>query len=339
MPTPDRAGYAYVFEPGDEASLRLLAALLADDIRVRHAPRAFRAGGVTFPHGAFVVVVTRNDADVHDVVRERAAGDGRPGGLAVHSARVEAGADLGSSSVRPIPSARVALVGGDGCQRLLLRRGLAHVRRAPRLPGHPDPAGGADPGAGRFRCGGPPIGVRPPVHALREAGRDALQRWVQNGGVLVTLDAATRWLASDDGIGRLRAGRNDERADGESGAPLPASVPGAILRAEADTLSPLLAGVAHAELPVLLFGSTVYEAPADVRPGEVVLRYAAEDRLRLAGYLWPEVPARVAGTPYLWTERVGSGRVIGFAGDPNFRGMMRGHLPLFANAVFLGGTW
>jgi hypothetical protein len=36
---------------------------------------------------------------------------------------------------------------------------------------------------------------------------------------------------------------------------------------------------------------------------------------------------------------VGSGRVIGFAGDPNFRGMMRGSLPLFANAVFLGGTW
>ena len=70
-----------------------------------------------------------------------------------------------------------------------------------------------------------------------------------------------------------------------------------------------------------------------------MIRYADEDRLRLAGFVWPEVPARVAGTPYLWTERVGAGRVIGFTGDPNFRAMWRGLLPLFANAVFLGGSF
>jgi hypothetical protein len=55
--------------------------------------------------------------------------------------------------------------------------------------------------------------------------------------------------------------------------------------------------------------------------------------------LWPEVPARLAGTPYLWTESVGSGRVIGFAADPNFRDLWRGLLPLFGNAVFLGGAF
>jgi hypothetical protein len=336
-PTLERAGYAYIFEPGDEASLRLLAALLAEDIRVRHAPRAFRAAGVTFPHGAFVVVVTRNDEAVHDVVRERALETGARV-TAVHSARVEAGADLGSSSVRPIPSARVALVGGEGVSAYsfgaawhtfdeLLGYPVTRIQLAELTRALEDFDVVVLPSA---------FGLQ---STLREAGRDALRRWVQNGGVLVTLDGATRWLASDDGIGRLRAASDAERAEGEIGAPLPASVPGALLRAEADTLSPLLAGVAHAELPVLLFGSTVYEVPADVRPGEVVLRIAAEDRLRLAGYLWPEVPARLAGTPYLWTERVGSGRVIGFAGDPNFRGMMRGSLPLFANAVFLGGTW
>ncbi|HSH46094.1 MAG TPA: hypothetical protein VK966_09570, partial [Longimicrobiales bacterium] len=63
-----------------------------------------------------------------------------------------------------------------------------------------------------------------------------------------------------------------------------------------------------------------------------------EDRLRLAGYLWPEVPPRVAGSVYLWTERVGGGRVIAFAGEPNFRAFWRGLLPVFANAVFLGGS-
>jgi hypothetical protein len=336
-PALERAGYAYAFEPGDEASLRLLAALLADDVRVRHAPRSFRAGGMTFPHGAFVVVVTRNDADVHDLVRERARETGARV-AAIHSALVEAGADLGSSSVRPIPNPRVALVGGEGVSAYSFG---AAWHTFDELLGYP---------VTRIQLAGLAravddfdVVVIPSAYGvqstLSEAGRDALRRWVQGGGVLITLDAATSWLASDEGIGRWRTIRVTERADGEAGAPLPASVPGAILRAEADSRSPLLAGVVHSELPVLLFGSTVYETPTDVRPGEVVLRLAAEDRLRLAGYLWPEVPARLAGMPYLWTERVGTGRVIGFAGDPNFRGMMRGSLPLFANAVFLGGTW
>jgi hypothetical protein len=67
-----------------------------------------------------------------------------------------------------------------------------------------------------------------------------------------------------------------------------------------------------------------------------VIRLGPESDLRIAGYLWPEAPARVAETTYVWTERAGRGRVVGFAGDPNFRDMWRGLLPLFANAVFMG---
>jgi hypothetical protein len=76
-----------------------------------------------------------------------------------------------------------------------------------------------------------------------------------------------------------------------------------------------------------------------VRPGEVVARYAPESRLRLAGYFWPEVPARLAGTPFLWTESLGRGRIIAFNADPNFRDMWRGLLPLFGNAVLLGRSF
>jgi hypothetical protein len=158
--------------------------------------------------------------------------------------------------------------------------------------------------------------------------------------VLITLDGATNWLASErTGIARLRARRDTTRADDEPGAPLPAAVPGAIVRVASDTLSLLTIGVAEPELPVLVFSDRIYKAPADVRYGEVVLRYAPENRLRLAGYLWPEVPNRLAASPYLWTERVGRGRVIAFAGDPNFRAMWRGLLPIFANAALLGASF
>jgi hypothetical protein len=163
---------------------------------------------------------------------------------------------------------------------------------------------------------------------------------VRNGGVLITLDGSTGWLATErTGISRLRARRDTTRADSVPGAPLPAGVPGAIVRAVSDTLSFLTIGVREREVPVLVFSDRIYRAPRDVRYGEVVLKYAPINRLRLGGYLWPEVPARLAESPYLWTERVGRGRVIAFAGDPNFRAMWRGLLPVFANAALLGPSF
>jgi hypothetical protein len=177
-------------------------------------------------------------------------------------------------------------------------------------------------------------------NALGDGGRERLQRWVRDGGVLITVEASTAWLATERaGLARLRARRDTTRADSSGGAPLPASVPGAIVRATVDTLSPLLAGIWQSEIPVLMNSDRIYTVPRDLRAGEAVIRFAPLPSLRLAGYMWPEVPERLAGSAYLWTERVGRGRIIAFHGDPNFRDQYRGLFPLFANAVLLGGSF
>ena len=335
---PPRARYGYAFAPGSEASLRLLAALLADSVRVWYAPRPFSGGGASFPHGAFVVPAAANGDGVHEALARHAAAAGAEV-AALASAAAEAGTDLGSNSVFPLRSPRVALLGGRPVSGQSF--GYAWYAFDQRLR-YPVTALDADAAAGAALDDFdvlvvPSVSARALERALGEGGRERVAAWVRRGGTLVTLDAATDWLASERlGLSRLRARRDSVREGGAPGAPLPAEVPGAIVRVVADTLSPLLAGVGQAELPALVFSDRIYRAPRDVRPGEAVLRYAAAPRLRLAGYLWPEVPARLAETPYLWTEAVGEGRVIGFAGDPNFRDLWRGLLPLFANAVFLG---
>ena len=332
------AQHGYAFAPGSDASLRLLAGLLQSGVRVVYAQKAFRVGGVAFPQGAFIARVAGNDESLHGTVNRLADS----AGATVHAlmtAAVDEGTDLGSNSVIPVNAPRVALLGGPPVngnaygfawyqfdQRLGYRvAGIAAGAVAGGLLSEFDvlvvpSAGGLD-------------------GALGAGGLEELQRWVRRGGVLITLENASSWLASErSGLSRFRpapAGRDS----GSSGAPLPANNPGAIVRALADTLSPLLAGVRTTEWAVPLGGDRVFAAPRDVRPGEVVLRYAPRERLRLAGYLWPETPARAAGTPVLWTERVGSGRVIAFAHDPNFRDLWRGQLALFANAVFLGGSF
>jgi len=335
---PPRAAHGYAFAPGSEGALRMLAGLLQDSVRVWYAPKSFRSGATRFPLGAFVVRAQGNDARVHDLVARHASA-ARLDVAPISSALVDEGTDLGSNSVVPVRAPRIALLGGApvngnsfGFAWFALDQRMAYPHTAI------DVNAVADGALREFD-----VLVIPESgsldRALGEGGLSRLQNWVRDGGVLVTLGSATGWLANERvGLSRLRARRDSAGPAGE-GAPLPASVPGAIVRVTADTLSPLLAGIRDIEMPVLVQGERSFATPRDLRPGEVVLRHAPLARLRLAGYLWPEAPARLAGTPYLWTERVGRGRVIAFAGDPNFRDMWRGLLPIFGNAVLLGGSF
>ena len=341
MPQTVRARYGYAWEPGSEAANRLLAALLKDSVKVWHAPRAFTSGGMRFNKGALLVRVAANTEAVHDRVAVHATA----AGAAVYpiaSAGVDVGTDLGSNSVRPIPVPKVALlaqapVSGNSF-------GFAWYAMDQRIA-YPtvlvDAAFVAGAGLDNFTTL-----IMPSLqggaldHALGEGGKTRLADWVRGGGVLITIDGATTWLAQESTkISRLRSRRDTTRADSAGGAPLNTDLPGVIARATIDTLSPLLAGVMENELPVFANSDRVLTVPKDLTAGEAVIRFAAKERVRLAGYFWPEMPERIALSPWLWTERVGRGRVIAFAHDPNYRDLFRGLLPLFGNAVLLGGTF
>ena len=334
----ERARYGYAFAPGSEASARMLAGLLADSVRVWFAPRAFRASGRDFEEGAFVVRVAGNDSSVHERVQRLAAASGTPV-VAVASAAVESGTDLGSNSVFPLRTPRVALLSGDpvsgqsfGYAWYAFDQRLAY----PTTPVEVDAVTGAAL-ADFDVLVIPSTSAGALASALGDGGRDRLAAWVRAGGTVITLDAATSWLASErSNLSRFRPRTDSARADTARGAQLSTSVPGAIARAIVDTLSPLAAGIDQTEIPVLVNSDRILTAPRDIEPGELVIRYAGQSNLRMSGYFWPEVPARLAETPMLFTEGVGRGRVIGFVGDPNFRDLWRGMLPLFANAVFLG---
>ena len=335
-PTPAQARFAYAFAPGSESSLRMLAGLLRDSVRVRLAQRSFRAGDASFPQGAFVALVTANDARVHDAVRRNAAASGARV-VALNSAMVDEGTDLGSNSVIPIELPRVAIAGGPGVNGNSFGFALYMLEQRlgyPAVPISTSSLGGS-------------VLEDFDVLVIPSAGGGALSGaaeqiadWVRGGGTVVTIGNATGWATQENArLSRFRAWRDTSRRAADAGAPLPVNVPGAIARVRADTLSPLMTGVRDTEFAVQVSGNDIYAAPRDLEPGEIVARFAPVDDLRVAGYFWPEAPARLAGTPYFWTEELGRGRLIAFAGDPNFRDLWRGLLPLFANAVLLGGSF
>lgn len=336
-----RAAYGYAFAPGSEASIRLLASLLRDSVRVWYAPNSFTSNRTKFEHGAFVVRGAVNKPNIHEIVLKRAA---EAGALvtAIPSAGVDEGTDLGSNSVVPVPIPRIALLGGAPISGGSF--GFSWYAMDQRI-GFPttivDAAFVAGGGLDRFT-----VLIMPSVaagaldRALGDGGRATLVDWVRKGGVLITIDAASAWLAQERvGLVRTRVKRDSARADSAGGAPLPAALPGVLARATIDTLSPLLAGVTQLEIPVFLNSDRVFTIPKDLSAGDAPIRLAPANRVRLSGYFWPEMPARIAGSPYLWTESAGRGRVILFAHDPVYRDQFRGLLPIFANAVFLGGTF
>jgi hypothetical protein len=336
-----RARYAYAFEPGSEAAYGLLAALLRDSVKVWHAPRTFVSAGHRFSKGALIVRVAPNDERVHEVVQRRATEAGASV-YAIASAGVDEGTDLGSNSVRPIRQPKVALLasppvsgGSFGFAWYALDQ---RIRYPTTLVDAAFVSGG---GLDNFTTlVVPSVPAAALDRALGDQGKARLADWVREGGVLITIDGATAWLAQESTrLSRLRVRRDTTRADSAGGAPLQTDLPGVMARATIDTLSPLLAGVHDLTIPVFANSDRVLTVPKDLTAGEAVIRFAAKEQVRLAGYFWPEMPERLALSPWLWTERVGRGRVIAFAHDPNFRDLFRGMLPIFANAVLLGGTF
>ncbi len=336
-----RATYGYAFVPGSEASIRMLSGLLNDSVRVWYAPNGFTSRGVAFPNGAFVVRVQPNGPSVHDIVARRATESGA-NVTPLASAGVDEGIDLGSNSVFFIKRPSVALIGGQSVNGTSF--GFAWYAMDQRIS---YPTALIDAG---FIGSGNLVQfttiIMPSVQgagferALGDTGRQRLSEWVRNGGTLITLEGASSWISQERvGLVRTRLRTDSTRADSAGGAPLPAELAGVIARATIDTLSPLSAGIDTTEIPVFANGGQVFTIPKDLKAGEAIVRFAAAPRVRLSGYFWPESADRLAGSPYLWTERVGRGRVILFAHDPVYRDQLRGTLPLFANAVLLGGSY
>ncbi|TDJ31608.1 MAG: hypothetical protein E2O59_00485 [Gammaproteobacteria bacterium] len=206
---------------------------------------------------------------------------------------------------------------------------------------------------------------------LGEAGTQNLKDWVSNGGVLIALGNANRYVADANidlsSIRRENAviENDDENGEGESGNEVeeelaatvegsylssdaeyetaitpvtkdPDSVSGILVRAEVDTDHWLAAGVAST-LNVLVRGSDIY-TPIRLDSGTNVARFSSADKLLASGYIWEENRKQLAYKPFAVVQPVDRGFVISFTQDPNIRAYLDGLNVIFMNAIFRGAA-
>ena len=168
---------------------------------------------------------------------------------------------------------------------------------------------------------------------------DKIKPWVQNGGTLITIKSASDW-AIKQGFTKEKllvvdTPRNTIRMDYDDAIETEGAkaLGGSIFQADLDTTNPVGFGFSQRKIAVYK-NSQTYLLPS-TNPYGTIAKYT-ENPL-IGGYLHPSSLDKIKKSAAIIVGNEGSGRVIMFADDPNFRGIWYGTNKLFLNALFFGG--
>jgi hypothetical protein len=168
-----------------------------------------------------------------------------------------------------------------------------------------------------FRPGQVPLEY---VGGLGERGSNQVRSFVQRGGRVVAVEAATDFVAELFGLGIRDATADYEGTD--------FYVPGSILRVRLEPGSDVTAGL-DPEVAAWYWGSSRAFDVDDPRV-RVVARYGAGDPL-LSG--WALGGERLGDAPAIVEADVGTGSVVLFGFQPNYRAQTLGTWPLLFNSM------
>lgn len=336
--------YAYGFDWHHYFAPRTLQQLSKAGVHVRQAQLGFTAktsnGEHAFAPGAVIVpraYQTKPWAEVQALVAQAMADNG----VTVHSITTgltPKGMDLGSRNLPPVDPVSVMMLVGHGANMYENGEAWYYLDRHVGIPVSlvdTDRFGRSD--LQRYTH---IILVDGSYSNLSEQHVKRLREWVANGGTIIGQQGGAKWLAKQ---GILAANFVDSKAFDEKFETAELSyadrdsyygqrrVAGAIFGADLDLSHPLAFGFPRTKLPLFKDSLNAMEVPN--APFITVARYQ-EDPL-LSGYAAKQNREVIGNKAAIVAHRLGSGRVIAFADDVNFRAYFWGTAKLLSNAIFL----
>lgn len=149
-----------------------------------------------------------------------------------------------------------------------------------------------------------------------------LKRFVEAGGVLMTLGAATT-LPTDFGLTRTISG---SRPTGNFYAPRPI-VEGEVTRPE----HPVFYGYAGAKLPLKYANGPLLQVPEKDRDQQVLLKFVGGDKAVMSGLM--RGADQIKDRPAIVDVPVGKGRILLYATNPVYRWQNHGEFNMVFNAL------
>ncbi len=185
--------------------------------------------------------------------------------------------------------------------------------------------------------------------ALNEKMTKELDGWVKAGGHLIALQQAANWVEkhliaeSDDKTDQADASKKEaesttRKAYGDYDADFAQRVlGGAIIAADADLTHPLAFGTHNKKQYVLMKGNAVLEPTAAKKSTEFIYNTPMQvaKEIKAAGYVSEQWLEKLANAPLVIAQKSGSGSIIRFGFNPNFRAFWYGTQRWMINAVFL----
>ena len=319
-------GNAYLF-PG------LVYKLLKSGLRVKLALQAFEIDHKQFDQGAILISSDRQTMPQHELKRkmEQIALEGF-NVQALYSGSTQNGPDLGSNNFELLRVPKILLIGGEGVNvasygeiwhLLDTRYGIDVTKVSMEQFGSLD--------IDRYNV------LILPNGNYSQLNTQKLQSFAQKGSVIIALEGAVTWMGNSKFLPiktRNSIGTNDDprpyaKLTSDNGA---LAMPGAIFEAELDLSHPLCFGYRQNKLPIFL-GDTIFLEKAK-NPYATPVKLT--EKPLISGYVHRKILPLASEASVVLVYGIGRGKVICFAGNPNFRAFWFGTNRLFANAILFG---
>ena len=336
-PARDTLEYAWIIPADAQGLPELLVRLHQQRYKVKVAKKEFETAGRTFQPGTLVINRDRQSGNFASLKRLLDQSPAAKDYLLVSNGMTDKGPWLGSSNFVNCSAPRVLMVTGEGVNAL----------DAGSIWHYLD-----------TRLGLPPVLVESDRLAnlsldkynviILADGRynnlptEKIKEFVSKGGTLITTGNAAKWvktagLANVDlrEIPKITpAERHDVAFNCLDDLKAARTMPGAIFQANPDPTHPLCYG--YKKQPIALFLSDPLYLETNGGTAQCPLQLT--EKPLLAGYIHPTQLPTTSSAGAAVVNTLGSGRIISFAADPNFRSFWWGTQRLMGNAVLFGSA-
>ena len=342
---PGKSNYAYVMSNTDYNIHKAIFSLQKSGVIVQSSFRPFTAtingSDKKFGYGS-VVISVQQQLISPDSLYKAVVTAGRESNINIYAIQTgysAGGVDLGSGYVRTLVKPEVLLIIGTGVaaseagfiwhlldQRLQMpvtKIDILNINRA---------------NLNRYNT---LIMVSGNYSLIDTITTNKIRTWVQAGNTLITIKGGTEWairnrftreklLPADTAKG-VPVRRDFDMAVHIEGAK---ALGGSIFRVDLDTTHPIGFGFTNRKVSVYKNGLTFLQPSSNAY--STVSQYTNDPLI--GGYIHPTTLKKVKNSAAILVGSEGSGRVVLFSDDPNFRGTWYGTNKLFLNAIFYGNN-
>jgi hypothetical protein len=339
-----KSSYAYIMDWDDYNAPAALYYLQQKGIVASSAAKPITVNvngvGVAFNYGAVLVPVSlqKLDADkVYDLMKSAQEKYKVPM-TAVNTGLNLSGVDLGSRFISPIKKPKAVMLIGNGVRSYEAGEVWHLLDTRVRMPITKIPMRNFN--RANFDSYNTMVMVSG-RYDLNEKQLQKIKDWVAKGNTLITIGTASQWAIEKKLVKeKLTKNAKDSTKTTERKPYVDAeenlgkeSVGGIIVKVDLDRTHPLAFGYRDEQIPVYK-NNTVWLQPTE-NPYATVAKYSQDPHID--GFITKKnMEENLKPSASLIVSKLGSGRAVLFADNPNFRGSWYGTNRLFLNALFLG---